>query len=173
MESKTIRYFRKKFHQRWLTRTLTHFLANVSILYPFKTPKNQRFSGVFRGYEIGTLSWNVSIHLYKLLYGFLVWPFRLQPLCQKKLYVWNLFTLGLCKLLHKWLFDAFVSSPYIKQKTLRSNFSMSLWNGSINVIRPHRLDHNFFMTEAVIRRCSVEKMFLKISQNSQVFYIFL
>ena len=27
------------------------FLASVSILYPLKTPENQRFSGVFRGYK--------------------------------------------------------------------------------------------------------------------------
>ena len=34
------------------------FLANVPILYPLKTPENQRFSGVFRGYKIGTLARN-------------------------------------------------------------------------------------------------------------------
>ena len=34
------------------------FLANVSILYPLKTPENQRFFGVFRGYKIRTLAWN-------------------------------------------------------------------------------------------------------------------
>ena len=34
------------------------FLANVYILYPLKTPENQRFSGVFRGYKIGTLTRN-------------------------------------------------------------------------------------------------------------------
>ena len=34
------------------------FLANVPILYPPKTPENQRFSGVFRGYKMGTLARN-------------------------------------------------------------------------------------------------------------------
>ena len=34
------------------------FLANVSILYPLKTPENQRFSGVSRGYWMVTLSIN-------------------------------------------------------------------------------------------------------------------
>ena len=34
------------------------FLANVPILYPLKTPENQRFSGVFRGYKMGTLARN-------------------------------------------------------------------------------------------------------------------
>ena len=32
------------------------FLANVPILYPLKTPENQRFSGVFRGYKMKTLA---------------------------------------------------------------------------------------------------------------------
>ena len=31
---------------------LVSFLANVSILYSQKAPKNQRFSGVFRVYEM-------------------------------------------------------------------------------------------------------------------------
>ena len=31
------------------------FLANVPILYPLKTPENQWFSGVFRGYKRATL----------------------------------------------------------------------------------------------------------------------
>ena len=34
------------------------FLANVPILYPLKTPENQRFSGVFRGYKMGKLARN-------------------------------------------------------------------------------------------------------------------
>ena len=35
------------------------FLANVPILYPpLKTPENQTFSGVFRGYEVGILAKN-------------------------------------------------------------------------------------------------------------------
>ena len=40
------------------------FLANVPILYPLKTPENQRFSGVFRAYKMGTLAlslvWSVE-----------------------------------------------------------------------------------------------------------------
>ena len=31
-------------------------LANVPILYPLKTPENQRFPGIFRGYKMGTLA---------------------------------------------------------------------------------------------------------------------
>ena len=34
------------------------FLTNVPILYRLKTPENQRFSGVFRGYKMGTLARN-------------------------------------------------------------------------------------------------------------------
>ena len=34
------------------------FLANDPILYPLKTPENQRFSSVFREYKIATLAWN-------------------------------------------------------------------------------------------------------------------
>ena len=34
------------------------FPANVPILYPLETPENQRFSGVFRGYKMGTLAGN-------------------------------------------------------------------------------------------------------------------
>ena len=32
------------------------FLANFPILYPLKTPENLCFSGVFRGYKMGTLA---------------------------------------------------------------------------------------------------------------------
>ena len=38
--------------------TLNQFLANAPILYPLKTPENQRFSGVFSGYKMGTLARN-------------------------------------------------------------------------------------------------------------------
>ena len=38
------------------------FLAKVAILHPLKTPGNQRFSGVFRGYKIGTLAGNELIY---------------------------------------------------------------------------------------------------------------
>ena len=37
---------------------INQFLANVPILYPLKTPENQRFFGVFRGYKMGTLARN-------------------------------------------------------------------------------------------------------------------
>ena len=40
------------------------FLASVTILYPLKTPENQICSGVFRGYNIGTLARNALIKLY-------------------------------------------------------------------------------------------------------------
>ena len=39
-------------------RLLKPFLANVPILCPLKTPENQRFSGVFRGYKMGKLARN-------------------------------------------------------------------------------------------------------------------
>ena len=32
------------------------FMANIAILYPLKTPENQRFSGVFRRYKMGKLA---------------------------------------------------------------------------------------------------------------------
>ena len=35
---------------------LNLFLANVPILYPLKTPENQIFSGVFKGYRMGTFA---------------------------------------------------------------------------------------------------------------------
>ena len=41
---------------------LNPFLANVPILYPLKTPENLWFSGVFRGYKIGTLAGNGLIY---------------------------------------------------------------------------------------------------------------
>ena len=37
---------------------LNPFLANVPILYPLKPPENLWFSGVFRGYKMGTLARN-------------------------------------------------------------------------------------------------------------------
>ena len=41
-------------------------LANVPILYPLKTLGNQRFSGVFRGYKMGTLArkgWKLTYYI--------------------------------------------------------------------------------------------------------------
>ena len=35
---------------------LNLLLANVLIFYPLKTPSNQRFSGAFREYKMGTLA---------------------------------------------------------------------------------------------------------------------
>ena len=56
-----------------LIRSSLHFnpfLANVPILYPLKTPENQRFSGVFRRSKKGTLARNglslVSIGQYRV-----------------------------------------------------------------------------------------------------------
>ena len=37
------------------TEDIKPFLANVSILYPLKTPENLWFSGVFREYKMETL----------------------------------------------------------------------------------------------------------------------
>ena len=34
------------------------YLPNVPILFPLKTPENQRFSGVLRRFKIGTLARN-------------------------------------------------------------------------------------------------------------------
>ena len=42
------------------SREFNPFLTNVPILYPLKTPENQRFSGVFRGYKMETLARNGS-----------------------------------------------------------------------------------------------------------------
>ena len=39
-----------------MERKVSSFYANVPILNPLKTLKNQRFSGVFRGYKVGTLT---------------------------------------------------------------------------------------------------------------------
>ena len=41
-----------------VTLRLNPFLANVPILYPLKTPENQRFSDIFTGYKLGTLARN-------------------------------------------------------------------------------------------------------------------
>ena len=48
------------------------FLVNVSILYALTTPKNQRLSGVFSGYKMGTLARNNGLKCekeYELFYG--------------------------------------------------------------------------------------------------------
>lgn len=37
---------------------LTHFWLMFQFLHPLKTPENQRFSGVFRGYKMGALARN-------------------------------------------------------------------------------------------------------------------
>ena len=52
------------------------FLADVPILYPLKTPENQRFSVVFRGYKLGTLARYglrkkiIRILTFKILFAF-------------------------------------------------------------------------------------------------------
>ena len=43
------------------------FVAKVVILYSLKTPENQRFSGVFRKYKMGTLVRNGSGHINLLI----------------------------------------------------------------------------------------------------------
>ena len=43
-----------------LTITFKRFLPNVPILYPLKTPKKQRFSGVSNWYKLETTAWKVS-----------------------------------------------------------------------------------------------------------------
>ena len=47
---------------------LNPFLANVPILYPLKTPENQRFFGVFRRYKMGTPAGNklINVIIFKL-----------------------------------------------------------------------------------------------------------
>ena len=45
-------------HFIMVTLRLNPFLANVPILYPLKTPENQRFSDIFTGYKMGTLARN-------------------------------------------------------------------------------------------------------------------
>ena len=52
-----------------LTEMINPNLANVSILYPPKTPKNLWFSVVFMGYKLGTLEFlnsPASIYLFKV-----------------------------------------------------------------------------------------------------------
>ena len=41
-----------------LSSSFNAFLANVPILNPLKTPENLWFSGVFRGYKMGTFARN-------------------------------------------------------------------------------------------------------------------
>ena len=48
------------FHDTVNRRYFNPFQASVPILYPLKTPKSLWFSGVFRGYKMGTLAWNGS-----------------------------------------------------------------------------------------------------------------
>ena len=46
------------FTEDGVANAINPFLANVPISYPLKTPENLWFSGVFRGYEMGTLTRN-------------------------------------------------------------------------------------------------------------------
>ena len=48
--------FSKRSTKKHKISELIAFLDNGTILYPLKTPENQRFSGVFRGYKIGPLA---------------------------------------------------------------------------------------------------------------------
>ena len=49
---------------------LNPFLANVPILYSLKTLGDQRFSGVFRRYKIGTLARNELSFCFCFIYTF-------------------------------------------------------------------------------------------------------
>ena len=56
---------------------LNSFLANVPILYPLKTSENQRFSGGFRRYKMGTLARNGLItYLFVLITYLLLNPIQ-------------------------------------------------------------------------------------------------
>ena len=46
------------FTEDGVAKAINPFLANVPISYPLKTPENLWFSGVFRGYEMGSLTRN-------------------------------------------------------------------------------------------------------------------
>ena len=43
---------------KYLSALFNPFLANTPILYSLKTPKNQRFSGIFRGHKMKILARN-------------------------------------------------------------------------------------------------------------------
>ena len=45
-------------YDRIFSNVSSAIFGNVPILYPLKTPENQRFSGFFGGYKIGTLARN-------------------------------------------------------------------------------------------------------------------
>ena len=47
-----------------LQNGLNPFLANVPILHPLKTPEKLTFSGVFRGFKMGTLARNELMHCF-------------------------------------------------------------------------------------------------------------
>ena len=51
----TVKTFVVLFIKNSSTRFFDQFLANFLILYAVKTSENQRFSGVFKGYKMGTL----------------------------------------------------------------------------------------------------------------------
>ena len=46
---------------------INSFLVNVLILYSLKVPGIQMFSGISRGYEMETLSWNGLTYLKTML----------------------------------------------------------------------------------------------------------
>ena len=47
----TLHYYNFELIQHSI-QVINTFLVNVPILYPLKTPENQKFSGVFRGYKM-------------------------------------------------------------------------------------------------------------------------
>ena len=63
-------YFRGKLGMNGLSgkQFQPYFQANVHFLYPLKTPDNQRFSDVFRGYRNRTLVWNMLIKFISTFY---------------------------------------------------------------------------------------------------------
>ena len=62
----------------WKILLINPFQANVPILYPLKTPENQRLSGVFRGYKIETLARNGLKKILNKLLTKIVWEITLS-----------------------------------------------------------------------------------------------
>ena len=60
-----------------IVSSINPFLAKVPILYPLKTPENLWFSGVFRGYKIGTLARN-GLRAVSKVKSFLVFSCRIK-----------------------------------------------------------------------------------------------
>ena len=115
------------------------FLANAPSLYPLKTPENQRFSVVFRGYKIGTFAWNGLIQqtLDFMLLSLLLMLFTFYKL------ICNFY----------WLRRWNSLLMHIKENII-------FWETSLN-------RSSQTITKVVARSYSVKTVFLKISKNSQ------